>query len=911
MTEVTVTKLAEEIQIPVDRLLQQFADAGLNKSPLDMVTQREKELLLAHLKSSHGGGDTTSSPNRLTLQRKTRSTLSVSGSGGRSKFIQVEVRKKRTYIKRGSGEPTLQPLAPTAMEDAPKTKPLEFRSSSTPPPPLKSDLVASPAKESLPQSLIPQFPLRNGAPQRKTAPVEKRPREVAEPRPGASAERARLEAETAELKRKAEEKARRRAEEQSRLLAEESRRLAEESEKRWAEGEHKETADQDYHLTTSLHAREAEDEDDIREESGRRPQGRTGKTVKQKKGSKLSESKAAREEERSFGFKGKSKHKMSALQHGFNKPVQPVSRDISIGETITVTELASKMAVKTAEVIKTLMKLGILATINHTLDQESAQMVAEETGHKVTLHRDDALENSVMGDRDLGGDAALLEPRAPVVTIMGHVDHGKTSLLDYIRSTKVAAGEAGGITQHIGAYHVETDRGMITFLDTPGHAAFTAMRSRGAKATDIVILVVAADDGVKPQTIEAIQHARAAQVPIIVAVNKIDKPGANFEQVKQSLAQHNVLAEEWGGDVQFVPVSAKSGEGVDALLEAILLQAEILELRAVRTGMAAGVVIESFLDKGRGPIATVLVQHGTLNRGDTILCGFEYGKVRAMRDELGRELAHAGPSTSVELLGLSGVATAGDSVTVVRDEKKARELASYRQVRHREVRLAGQQRTTLENMFTKGISESISDVAVVLKADVQGSVEAICEALVNLSTDEVKVKIVGSGVGALTETDASLAAASNAILIGFNVRADSAARRIADNENLDLRYYSVIYDILDEVKKAMSGLLAPEYKQTIVGLAEIRNLFNSPKFGTVAGCMVLEGLIKRSNPARILRDNVVIYEGELDSLRRFKDDVSEVRTGVECGIGIKNYRDLRVGDMIEAYEVVEVKRSIV
>ncbi len=566
------------------------------------------------------------------------------------------------------------------------------------------------------------------------------------------------------------------------------------------------------------------------------------------------------------------------------------------------------MAVKGSQVIKTMMKMGAMATINQVIDQETAQLVAEEMGHKVILRRENELEEAVMNDRDTG--SALQEPRAPVVTIMGHVDHGKTSLLDYIRSTKVASGEAGGITQHIGAYHVQTDKGMITFLDTPGHAAFTSMRARGAQATDIVILVVAADDGVMPQTIEAIQHAKAAGVPIVVAVNKIDKPEADPDRVRNELSQYGVISEDWGGDTQFISVSAKKGTGIDDLLDAILLQAEVLELKAVYAGMASGVVVESYLDKGRGTVATILVQEGTLNKGDIVLCGFEYGSIRAMRNELGKEVQSADSSMPVEILGLSSVPSAGDEATVVRDEKKAREVALYRQGKFRDVKLARQQKSKLENMFANMEEGKVSELNIVLKTDVQGTCEAITDSLMKLSTDEVKIKIIGSGVGGITETDATLAAASNAIILGFNVRADASARRVIESESVDLRYYSVIYSLIDEIKQAMSGMLAPEYKQQIIGLAEVRDVFKSPKFGAVAGCMVTEGTIKRNNPIRVLRDNVVIYEGELESLRRFKDDVAEVRNGMECGIGVKNYNDVRVGDMIEVFEVIEVKRSI-
>ena len=585
-----------------------------------------------------------------------------------------------------------------------------------------------------------------------------------------------------------------------------------------------------------------------------------------------------------------------------------IATEIELSGSLTVKELAEKMGREVSEIIKKLMLLGVMASINQEVDVDTATIVAEEFGVTVTEVEPEEDPTDIIEIEDA---PETLKPRPPVVTIMGHVDHGKTSLLDYIRKAKVAAGEAGGITQHIGAYHVEMDDGkMITFLDTPGHAAFTSMRARGAKATDIVVLVVAADDGVMPQTIEAIQHAKAAGAPLVVAVNKIDKPEANPDRVEQELLQHEVISEKFGGDVQFVPVSAKKGTGIDDLLDAILLQSEVLELTAVKDGMASGVVIESYLDKGRGPVATILVQSGTLNKGDIVLCGFEYGRVRAMRDENGKEVESAGPSIPVEVLGLSGVPAAGDEATVVRDEKKAREVALYRQGKFREVKLARQQKAKLENMFSNMTEGDVAELNVIVKADVQGSVEAICQSLQELSTAEVKVKVVGSGVGGITETDATLAAASNAIMVGFNVRADASARRVIENENIDLRYYSIIYELLNEIKAAMSGMLQPEFKQEIIGLAEVRDVFRHPKFGAIAGCMVTEGVIKRNNPIRVLRDNVVIFEGELDSLRRFKDDVSEVRNGMECGIGVKNYNDVKVGDQIEVFEVVEIKRSI-
>ncbi|EXU75462.1 translation initiation factor IF-2 [Erwinia papayae] len=895
MTDVTVKSLAAEIQTPVERLVQQFADAGIRKSATDSVTQQEKETLLTHLNRAQNGGS-----GKLTLQRKTRSTLNIPGTGGKSKSVQIEVRKKRTYVKGDAAEAEQAEAEEQAQREA--------------------EEQARREAEDKAQREAQDKAKREAEEQAKREAAEKAKREAAEKDKVSNqhtdemaranqSEKARREAEAAELKHKAEQEARRKIEEDAKRVAEEARKMAEEKGSEWAEAEKEVEDTSDYHVTTSSHARQAEDENDAQVEGDRRSRAaRPAKAPRQKKGNKHSEAKTDREEARAQFRGGKGgKRKPSALQQGFNKPVQAVNRDVIIGETITVAELANKMAVKGSQVIKVMMKMGAMATINQVIDQETAQLVAEEMGHKVTLRRENELEEAVMSDRDT--DAAM-ESRAPVVTIMGHVDHGKTSLLDYIRSTKVASGEAGGITQHIGAYHVETDNGMITFLDTPGHAAFTAMRARGAQATDIVILVVAADDGVMPQTIEAIQHAKAAKVPVVVAVNKIDKPEADPDRVKNELTQYGIIPEEWGGENMFVSVSAKAGTGIDELLNAILLQAEVLELTAVRQGMASGVVIESFLDKGRGPVATVLVREGTLNKGDIVLCGFEYGRVRAMRDELGREVLEAGPSIPVEILGLSGVPAAGDEATVVRDEKKAREVALYRQGKFREVKLARQQKSKLENMFANMAEGEVSELNIVLKADVQGSVEAISDSLLKLSTDEVKVKIVGSGVGGITETDATLAAASNAILVGFNVRADASARRVIDSESLDLRYYSVIYNLIDEVKQAMSGMLAPEYKQQIIGLAEVRDVFKSPKFGAIAGCMVTEGNIKRHNPIRVLRDNVVIYEGELESLRRFKDDVNEVRNGMECGIGVKNYNDVRVGDMIEVFEIIEIQRTI-
>ncbi|HHF4888490.1 translation initiation factor IF-2 [Haemophilus influenzae] len=820
-------------------------------------------------------------PKKLSIQRRTKTTVSSTTTGGKSKEVQVEVRKKRT-VKTDIAQQEEAKLK--AQQEAEAKKIAEQKAAEE-----KARLEAEKVKAETAK------PVKSA--------VDSKVKSV-------DPEKEKRKAEEAELRRKAEELARQKAEEQARRAVEEAKRYAE------ADDSDNESSSEDYsdYNLSSRYALEAEDEEDRRNEN--RGRGKN-KVAKAKKGGRDDEnsknSKNERESNRKnqkdakFG-KGKNGKKGTPLQQAFTKPAQVVKSNVVIGETITVAELANKMAVKATEIIKMMMKMGEMVTINQVIDQETAQLVAEELGHKVILRNENELEEAVLGDRDVNAEKVT---RAPVVTIMGHVDHGKTSLLDYIRKAKVAAGEAGGITQHIGAYHVEMDDGkMITFLDTPGHAAFTSMRARGAKATDIVVLVVAADDGVMPQTIEAIQHAKAAGAPLVVAVNKIDKPEANLDRVEQELLQHDVISEKFGGDVQFVPVSAKKGTGVDDLLDAILLQSEVLELTAVKDGMASGVVIESYLDKGRGPVATILVQSGTLRKGDIVLCGFEYGRVRAMRDENGKEVDEAGPSIPVELLGLSGVPAAGDEATVVRDEKKAREVALYRQGKFREVKLARQQKAKLENMFSNMSEGDVAELNVIVKADVQGSVEAIVQALNELSTNEVKVKVVGSGVGGITETDATLATASNAIIVGFNVRADATARRVIEAENIDLRYYSIIYELLNEIKAAMSGMLEPEFKQEIIGLAEVRDVFRHPKFGAIAGCMVTEGVVKRNNPIRVLRDNVVIFEGELESLRRFKDDVSEVRNGMECGIGVKNYNDVKVGDQIEVFEVVEVKRSI-
>ncbi|OCW96258.1 translation initiation factor IF-2 [Alishewanella sp. HH-ZS] len=891
MAEVTIEKLASDVGTTVDRLVQQFADAGITKAQGQTVTEDEKKALLEHLSKQHGGKP--AEPAKLTLKRKEKTTLSVAGGAGRNREIQVEVRKQKTYIKKPMlDEATLkaQEEARIAEEQAEAAR-LEAERKAREAAQLK-------AKEEAERRAAEA---KKREEQKAAAPVNKDDPEEAARR--AAKEEARKEAER--IRKQQEAEALRKLEEEAARQVEAARKLAEENGERWSQQETTRSDADDYHLTSNKFAKQAEDEVDAKEErAGRRGVGKKAPVAKAKKGKDEANDKEAFNRANRHAKKKKTP---TSMQHGFNKPAQPVEREVKIGETITVAELAAKMAVKASEVIKVMMKMGAMATINQVIDQETAAIVCEEMGHKFILTKENELEEAVMSDREGQGE---LEPRAPVVTVMGHVDHGKTSLLDYIRKAKVAAGEAGGITQHIGAYHVETPRGMVTFLDTPGHAAFTSMRARGAKATDIVILVVAADDGVMPQTKEAIQHAKAGNAPLVVAVTKVDKPTADIDRVRNELSQYGVISEEWGGDTQFVPVSAKTGQGIDDLLEAILNQAELLELQAVHKGLAKGVVIESRLDKGRGPVASILVQEGTLTQGDVVLCGFEYGRVRAMRDENGKEVKTAGPSIPVEILGLSGVPQAGDEVTVVKDERKAREVALYRQGKFRDVKLARQQKAKLENMFANMSEGDVSELNIVLKADVQGSVEAITESLMKLSTDEVKVKIVGSGVGGITETDVSLAAASSAIIIGFNVRADGSARKLVEDEGLDLRYYSIIYELLDEVKQAMTGMLAPEFKQQIIGLAQVRDVFRSPKFGAIAGCMVTEGIIKRNAPIRVLRDNVVIYEGELESLRRFKDDVSEVRQGFECGIGVKNYNDVREGDQIEVFETIQVERTL-
>lgn len=826
MADITVKQLAETVGIPVDNLLVQFKEAGIDvTNPDQSVNDEQKQALLIHLRSGTAKESPTKAGKTITLKRKSTSTLKVGSGGTRGKTVNVEVRKKRTYVKKSTS---------LAEEKAQREK----------------------------------------------------------------EEQERLERE-AEAKRLREEaaKAEREAKQKTKVEVAQTTNTEETADAKKVNKVKKVT-------TVSSSTDESKAKKPKVKAKERRSQGRS-----EKRGAKNYLNAAVADEGSwSKARRGGKAHKPSSLtEHGFAVPTAPIVREVQVPESISVADLAQKMSIKAGDVVKKMMQMGVMVTINQVIDQDTAVIVVEEMGHKPVAVNADAIEDSI-AHADI--DESKLVARSPVVTIMGHVDHGKTSLLDYIRRAKVAAGEAGGITQHIGAYHVDTDKGSITFLDTPGHAAFTAMRARGAQCTDIVVLIVAADDGVKPQTVEAIQHAKAAGVPIVVAVNKIDKEGADPDRVKNELSQYDIIPEAWGGDVMFGHISAKTGEGVDALLDTISLQAEVLELQAIPNGPAKGVIIESRLDKGRGPVATVLVQQGKLSKGDILLAGMQYGSVRKLVSDTGQAIQAVGPSMPVEVLGLSGTPTAGDEAVVVESERKAREVAMFRQGKFREVKLAKQQAAKLENVFSNVNEAKAAVLDIVLKADVQGSVEAIAESLRKLSTDEVKVNIVASGVGGINESDVNLALASQAIMIGFNVRADATARKLVEQEGVDLHYYSIIYNAIDEVKAALTGMLKPMFKEEIIGLAEVRDVFRSSKFGTIAGCMVTEGNIKRNNPIRVLRDNVVIFEGGLESLKRFKEDAMEVRNGTECGIGVKDYNDVKVGDQIEVYETIEVKRSL-
>ncbi|MCZ2721138.1 translation initiation factor IF-2 [Marinomonas sp. 15G1-11] len=856
MTVQTVKLLSELVNTPVEKLLAQMKEAGLSHSSGDQeVSDTEKQVLLNHLKRSHGDQDEGS--QRITLQRKKTSTL----KGGDNKIVNVEVRKKRTYAKRSEGDEGLQ------QELLEKRQAEEAR------------ILA-----------------------------EEQARKEAELK--AEAEKAaaeKLEAEKAAAKEKAE------AEEKARLEAEKSNSKSEVSNapetyiSKIGADEPVETVKKPKPVSKKVSAPAGDNDSASKGKKGaakqdNKPKGRYNSDNKRSNKISLSG-------DDEFGRRGgKLKRKRPSKQeHGFQKPTAPIIHEVAIPESITVADLAEKMSVKGAEVIKIMFKMGAMATINQTIDRDTATLVIEEMGHKVKYIDENAVENDMIEAIDYEGESIK---RAPVVTVMGHVDHGKTSLLDYIRTTRVAAGESGGITQHIGAYHVETPHGMISFLDTPGHAAFTAMRARGAKATDIVILVCAADDGVMPQTEEAIQHAKAAGVPMVVAITKIDKDGADIDRVKNELVAKEVVPEEWGGNIQFIGVSAKTGEGIEALLEAVLLESEVLELMAVPSSPGKGVVVESRLDRGRGSVATLLVQNGTLRKGDIVLAGLQMGRVRALLDENGKPISEAGPSIPVEILGLDGTPEAGEEFIVVADERKAREVANFRQGKYREVRFARQHSAKLENLFSEMGKDEVRTLNVVIKADVRGSLEALMKSLNDLSTDEVRVNIISNGVGGITETDASLALASDAVIFGFNVRADASAKQFIERESVDLRYYSIIYNIIDDVRSALSGMLSPDLREEILGTAEVRDVFRSPKFGLIAGCMVLDGTVYRSKQIRVLRDNVVIYEGELESLRRFKDAVNDVRQGMECGIGVKNYNDVKEGDKIEVFETIEVARTL-
>ncbi|MGA9422873.1 MAG: translation initiation factor IF-2 [Rhodanobacteraceae bacterium] len=859
MSDVTIKQLAGVLGTEVDKLLAQLTEAGMSfRDPEQVISSTEKVKLLGFLRRTHGkrevapeGGD--AGPRQVTLKRRTVSEITVNPGqrGAATKKVNVEVRQKRTYVKRSAVEDQLDPEREEAarkLAESQKKREAE-------------DLARAEAER-------------------------KRQEEAAR----ASAEEEARKAEEQRLKALAAEQA---AVEPVVVVPEPSELPAPSERPRRNEGPGAPGRHKSRHGSHRMR-----DDGDVPE---------TNKFGAQLH---LSPDGAARRTGRRKPRSRQPEQKRTGADHGFSRPVAPMVREVAVGESITVADLAQKMAVKGADVVKALFKMGVMTTINQAIDHDTAALVAEELGHRVVQaeDRDAEVALRVHSAGEVEGEG---EARPPVVTIMGHVDHGKTSLLDYIRRTKVASGEAGGITQHIGAYHVETDRGVITFLDTPGHAAFSSMRARGAQSTDLVVLVVAADDGVMPQTVEAIQHANAAKVPLIIAVNKMDKPEANPDHVRQGLVQHGVQTEGWGGDVQFVPVSAKTGAGVDDLLEAILLQAELLELKAVAEGRASGVVIESSLDKGRGPVATVLVQQGSLKRGDFLVCGVEYGRVRALFDEGGRQVDEAGPSIPVQLLGLSGVPEAGDDFVVVEDERLAKDVAQQRMQKRRETRLGKQAGNRMEDIMAQmGQGEEQLALNLVVKADVQGSAEALREALSAISTDLIKVNVIASGVGGITESDATLAAASKAVIIGFNVRADASARKVIETSGLDLRYFSIIYDVIDQVKQVATGMLGNEVREEIIGTAEVRDVFRSSKFGAIAGCMVVEGVVRRNKPIRVLRDNTVIYEGELESLRRFKESVDEVRNGTECGIGIKQYNDVKPGDSIECFERIEVARTL-
>ncbi|MDB6015314.1 MAG: translation initiation factor [Gammaproteobacteria bacterium] len=923
MAEVTVSQFAEVLKVPVDRLLVQLDQAGIKvEGPDDRISDDAKLELLTHLRRSHGSGESgNAAPSKITLSRKSQQEIKLSSGQGRARTVNVEVRTKRTYIKRD----VLQEKARQQQDEIDSKR-------------REAEEAVQREHDRVEAERLERERIETDARRR----VEE---EVAKKKAQEEALRAAEQA--------AREEEERRAREREEALkrppeSEAPKRAAAEPPKRAPEPPAKPVFDPTFQrpqIIPPVQTRERphqsaaaappqrnkgapQQHQPPQQAAAPAPAAQTRAPASPPParpaaapGSPDANTRYGRQELHVAGdvssrYKKKRRMKGRPMQsssdggkHGFEMPTAPVVREVSVGETVTVADLAAKMAIKATEVIKVLMNMGVMATINQPIDQDTAVLVVEELGHTAKVLKENQIEEDLQGVKVEGEEAVATEPRPPVVTVMGHVDHGKTSLLDYIRTTKVAAGEAGGITQHIGAYHVETAKGSITFLDTPGHAAFTAMRARGAKATDVVVLVVAGDDGVMPQTIEAIQHARAAGVPIVVAVNKMDKPDADLDRVRQELAKHDVIPEDWGGENIFVPVSARTGAGVDQLLDSILLVAEVLELRAPRDGLASGIVIESSVEKGRGAVATVLVKKGTLHMGDPIIAGSEFGRVRAMFDENGKPVENALPSMPVQVLGLSSPPNAGDEFLAAESERKAREVALYRQGKFRDVKLASRA-TRAEDVFSQMGEAKIGIVAVLIKADVQGSAEALRESLLKLSTDEVQVKLIASGLGGITESDVQLAAASKGLIIGFNVRADSGAREAIKDFGVEVRYYSIIYEAIDDVKARLSGMLQPEIKETIVGVAQVRDVFRSSKFGVVAGCLITEGVVKRNNPIRVLRENVVIFEGALESLRRFKDDVSEVRAGVECGIGVKNYQDVRAGDQIECFSRVEIARTL-
>ncbi|VVD82473.1 translation initiation factor IF-2 [Pandoraea pneumonica] len=989
MASINVAQFAEELKMPAGVLLEQLKAAGVDKlSADDSVTEADKARLLEHLRRSHGAGD--GDKKKITLTRRQTSEIKQADATGKARTIQVEVRKKRTFVKRDDVAEGGENAAASAEDEALRQREEDARREA-------ERLAAEAAELKLRQEQLEREEAERREREEKEA-AERRAREEAER--AAAAAKAAAEAQ-AKLEAKAEAKADVEADkaaqaetekaeqakqeaaqqaekaatakadaerEQARKASEEARAAAEKASAAADKARAEEEAIRKRRAAAEAEARAiremmnaprrvlkapepapaaaaapaAKPEAKGTLHKPAKPEGSTSaKPADKKPATTAAPSTTANADKKdkkpgawqkdadnrnkrggmktrgdtsggSDGWRGGGRGGRRGDRHAqdnqFQAPSEPIVRDVHVPETISVADLAHKMAVKAAEVIKLMMKMGQMVTINQVLDQETAMIVVEELGHRAIAAKLDDPETLL----DLGNEASVAEavPRPPVVTVMGHVDHGKTSLLDYIRRAKVASGEAGGITQHIGAYHVETPRGTVTFLDTPGHEAFTAMRARGAQATDIVILVVAADDGVMPQTKEAIAHAKSAGVPIVVAINKIDKPEANADRVKQELVAEGVVPEEYGGDSPFVPVSAKTGTGIDDLLENVLLQAEVLELKAPEDAPAKGIVIEAKLDKGKGPVATILVQSGTLKRGDMVLAGQAYGRVRAMLDETGKNAKEAGPSIPVEIQGLSEVPGAGEEVLVVQDERKAREIALFRQGKFRDVKLAKQQAAKLENMFEQMAEGEVKTLPLIIKADVQGSQEALAQSLNKLSTPEVRVQIVHAAVGGISESDVNLATASKAVIIGFNTRADALARKLAESNGIDIRYYNIIYDAVDEVKAAMSGMLAPEKKEEITGMVEVRQTFRVPKVGTVAGCMVLDGFVKRSSHVRVLRENVVIFTGELDSLKRFKDDVKEVKQGFECGLSVKNFNDIQEGDQLEAFEITEVARSL-